>query len=433
MKKTISLFLTLAMLIAMFAVAVLPAGAAADDFLYEAVEGGIRILSYKGESAEVTIPSEIEGKPVIEIGKNAFYQNKTIESVTIPSTVKTIGAKAFAGSYVKSVTMADSVETLGEAAFKECIYLTDIKLSAGLTEISNNTFSFCTRLESASIPEGVTYVGTSAFQSCNHLKNISFPSTLEVIGEYAFAYTAIEKFNAPENLEKILSYAFFICDKLESVTFSENLKIVEAWAFANNYSLETVIMNDGLERIGDSAFDTTAIKEIVVPSSVTFIGEYAIGYTYDEELFDYVYEKECVIKCEEGTAAAKYAQDNGFETAPLVDPTEPPTETPTETPTEKPTETPTEKPTETPTEKPTEKPTETPTEKPSVPDNEFDMGDVNMDKTVNIKDATAIQKHVAGLITLSDIAKSLADYDADTRITVKDATCIQKLIAGLLK
>ena len=58
-------------------------------------------------------------------------------------------------------------------------------------------------------------------------------------------------------------------------------------------------------------------------------------------------------------------------------------------------------------------------------------GDANCDTEVNIKDATAIQKHVAGLITLTDAGVKLADVDANTSVNIKDATAIQKHIAGI--
>ncbi|MBQ2944271.1 MAG: hypothetical protein IJD93_06255, partial [Ruminococcus sp.] len=47
------------------------------------------------------------------------------------------------------------------------------------------------------------------------------------------------------------------------------------------------------------------------------------------------------------------------------------------------------------------------------------------------KDATAIQKHVASLITLSDTALILSDVDASGNVNVKDATAIQKWVAGI--
>ncbi len=58
-------------------------------------------------------------------------------------------------------------------------------------------------------------------------------------------------------------------------------------------------------------------------------------------------------------------------------------------------------------------------------------GDVNCDSKVNIKDATAIQKHIAGLVTLADEGLAVADVDASGVVNIKDATVIQKHIAGI--
>ncbi len=63
---------------------------------------------------------------------------------------------------------------------------------------------------------------------------------------------------------------------------------------------------------------------------------------------------------------------------------------------------------------------------------DFELGDVNMDGKLNIKDATAIQKYTAKLSEFDDIQTLLADYNADGKVNVKDATAIQKKIAGLI-
>lgn len=68
----------------------------------------------------------------------------------------------------------------------------------------------------------------------------------------------------------------------------------------------------------------------------------------------------------------------------------------------------------------------------SLPEDDFCFaGDADENGTVNIKDATAIQKHTAGIITLSDKGGKLADVDVSGSVNVKDATAIQKWIAGI--
>ncbi len=62
----------------------------------------------------------------------------------------------------------------------------------------------------------------------------------------------------------------------------------------------------------------------------------------------------------------------------------------------------------------------------------FDIGDVNMDGHVNIKDATEIQKNIANLVQLSDDALFFADFNKDNTVNIKDVTAIQKFIAGIV-
>jgi len=60
------------------------------------------------------------------------------------------------------------------------------------------------------------------------------------------------------------------------------------------------------------------------------------------------------------------------------------------------------------------------------------LGDADLNGSVNVKDATIIQKHVASLLTLDEAALAVSDTNKDNRVNVSDATTIQKLVAGLI-
>ncbi len=104
-----------------------------------------------------------------------------------------------------------------------------------------------------------------------------------------------------------------------------------------------------------------------------------------------------------------------FGTSAVENPTEPeiPTETTEPTTVTAPTE--------------NTKPTETAPIEP-----EYKYGDADLSGTVNVKDATTIQKHAASLLTLEGQALAQADVTADGTVNVKDATAIQKLVAGII-
>jgi len=61
------------------------------------------------------------------------------------------------------------------------------------------------------------------------------------------------------------------------------------------------------------------------------------------------------------------------------------------------------------------------------------IGDANYDHEINVRDATMIQKLVAGLEEYRDVVcvSRPEDKDRDGRVTVKDATAVQKYIAGI--
>ncbi len=89
-----------------------------DGFRYEIVEDGISITGYSGDSAEIVIPSEIDGKSVTRIGGAAFYGCGSLTSVTISGSVTSIGDSAFwFCSGLTSVTIPEGVTSIGSAVF----------------------------------------------------------------------------------------------------------------------------------------------------------------------------------------------------------------------------------------------------------------------------------------------------------------------------
>lgn len=78
------------------------------------------ITKYIGEETNVTIPSEIDGFPVISIGHRTFMFCKSIKSISIPDSVTSIGESAFAFcESLKSVSLPGSVD-IEPIAFWEC-------------------------------------------------------------------------------------------------------------------------------------------------------------------------------------------------------------------------------------------------------------------------------------------------------------------------
>ncbi len=154
----------------------------------------VRINNCDKSAVSVDIPAEINGLPVELIGFEAFQDCTSLESVTIPNSVKSIGGGAFDGcTSLKSITIPDSVTSIGSYAFLNTALVnnqTGVKyadkwvvdcdkdvvsaeIKAGTRGIASWAFDSCTSLESITIPDGVTSIGSSAFYYCTGLESIT--------------------------------------------------------------------------------------------------------------------------------------------------------------------------------------------------------------------------------------------------------------------
>jgi hypothetical protein len=105
------------------------------EYRYDSMLGGVVLTKYKGVSTMVRIPDEIEGEPVVSIGKEAF-RNSEITNVYIPANVLRIGEGAFANCpKLSSVRVPDTVTGVGYGAFDGCAGLTNLTMPIGVPTI----------------------------------------------------------------------------------------------------------------------------------------------------------------------------------------------------------------------------------------------------------------------------------------------------------
>ena len=162
---------------------------------------GISITGYNIEGGtDVVIPSQIDGKTVVAIGGNAFFDSNTglglgITSVIIPNTITSIGVKAFKGNKLTNVTIPSSVTLIGNSAFANN-KLTNVEIPSSITGIGNYAFAD-NKITSVIIPNTVTSIGVSAFEG-NKLTNVTIPSSVTGIGHEAFKNNKITSITFPD-------------------------------------------------------------------------------------------------------------------------------------------------------------------------------------------------------------------------------------------
>ena len=263
------------------------------DYTYVLLEdGGARITGYDGEDAELTVPAELDGHPVREIGNDAFYGCESLTAVTLPIGLTSIGENPFrssdllakinvspddpvfaqidgvlyekatktlisypAGKEGNSFAVPDGILAIGDRAFIGCDSLTTVTLPEGLTTIGDEAFYGCSSLTTVTLPEGLTSIGDSAFSNCSSLTSVTLPDSLTSIGDSAFSFcSSLTTVTLPEGLTSIGDSAFSSCFSLTSITLPEGLTSIGDSAFSSCFSLTSITLPEGLTSIGANPF-----------------------------------------------------------------------------------------------------------------------------------------------------------------------------------
>ena len=100
------------------------------QLVYIPYKDGFSIKRYRGIGESVTVPAQIDGKPVIAIEKKAFLSCKTIREIYLPDTIEEIGDWAFAHTEkLKSICVPAHGLRHGKELFLGCKRLREIVLS----------------------------------------------------------------------------------------------------------------------------------------------------------------------------------------------------------------------------------------------------------------------------------------------------------------
>ncbi|MEE1003381.1 MAG: leucine-rich repeat domain-containing protein, partial [Acutalibacteraceae bacterium] len=156
MKKILSMFLCLLMVVSVIPIIGLTASAKTDGYYTYTVSNGKSTITdcSTSISGDISIPSTLGGYSVTSIGSSAFYDCAALTSVTIPNSVTSIGSWAFSNcTSLTSVTIPNSVTSIGYDAFSGCESLTSITIPDSVTCIGSYAFSGCRSLTSVTIPD----------------------------------------------------------------------------------------------------------------------------------------------------------------------------------------------------------------------------------------------------------------------------------------
>ena len=318
----------------------------------------VGIGAYVG--TDIVIPSTYNGAEVTRIENSAFKGNTEITSVTIPDSVKSIGAFAFHYcTALEGVSLGNGVKTVEDSAFYYCTSLENLDLGKSVEKIERYSFYNCTDLDTVQFPDSLAELDYGAFSHCDNIIQIKLGTGLVTVADTAFAncLKVFELYN-PCNLTfpKKVDYKKYTAGEKEPETYytvainglaiavynhtdlsaqsqliwtdngyvfsvhrgeyclvshtgndteltlpsdinGSSYKIFD-FAFHNRTSLKGVNLGSGVTSIGNAAFNFSGITEITIPSSVTKIGAMAFN---DCHLLERVYIADTVTEIGYGT------------------------------------------------------------------------------------------------------------------------------------
>lgn len=268
--------------------------------------------NYGGSLTNVVIPAKItlEGNVsynVTGIGKQAFYYCSNLQSITIPASVKTIGASAFEGTNIKKLTVS-SVDAWLKTTLNAWIstphemyvgnsLLTSVTLPSTVSSVGPH-FMYTTSIKSVTIPNSVTEIGTNSFLNCTGLTTLNLGSGVKTIAQGAFSgCSALTSVTFPASLKTISYGAFDSCIGLTSLTIPSGIETLEGafynctniktlgWNAVNLNSnggiptanIENVYFGNTVQTIPDNFLSGSKIRQLIFRPSIKTIGSSAFN------------------------------------------------------------------------------------------------------------------------------------------------------------
>ena len=294
-----------------------------------------------GELTTVTIPATItvdnETFTVTSIGPSAFYDYRNIREVVLSEGLETISDEAFYRVRMSTIELPKSLKTIGNSAFVDCSSLAYINIPEGVTSVGNQAFYNCYNLQTMVLPATLTSIGdymavntTAMKEVISHIQN-PFAISETTFGYYKYdeatdksyltpsqavlyvpegksdtykqfkgwtKFKTIEEGNPKTITVDGLNYRLLPSLKIAALTSGDyydmtsatipatvqdgdvtyEVKDIDDSAFAGCRKLQSVTLAEGIETIGNYAFNGTEISSLALPASLKSIGNGAFQY-----------------------------------------------------------------------------------------------------------------------------------------------------------
>ncbi|MDR0751807.1 MAG: leucine-rich repeat domain-containing protein [Christensenellaceae bacterium] len=236
-----------------------------------------------GSSLSLTISSGY----ITQIPDSAFLGNVFVRSIVIPEGVTVIKSQAFLSTLIKDIKLPSTLLKIEMGAFAYNFALKYLEIPSSVVELGDNAFygsSVVIRVSDTPIPsieenslDGVvgviipvdSYGAYTTDASWNKYSTVYMKSTdVSMVNNQYVVYNKGE-----ENL--LIAYVGDL--SISEIIIPPYITEIGAGAFQGQLALRSVVLNEGLEKIGESAFQYTYLSTITLPNTLKEIGSYALN------------------------------------------------------------------------------------------------------------------------------------------------------------
>lgn len=226
-----------------------------------------------------TVTHEDVTYTVTAIDIEAFYNQKGISVVNLPSTIETIDSAAFYLSSLTEISLPENLQSIKYEAFLRTS-ISEIHLPQSLSHIGALAFAH-TNISEVDLPSGVDTLRYLAFCGCP-IEKITLPEGLVVIEERAITCEYLDTLIFPSSLKCVGSLFRSISSNFDNFTEWNQLKYVKFTngpeplslgkrCLAGCPHLETLILSDNIVSFGEECFSYSTIDTMVIPQNVRMI------------------------------------------------------------------------------------------------------------------------------------------------------------------
>ena len=191
----------------------------------------------KDLAGDIVIPSSVTD------GDNEYIVDSMVEPTELiawsSNTVSTENG-AFQDCSITSITIPSTINIIPAGAFYNCSKLESINMAEGLTQIGAACFAYCTKIEEIKIPESVTDFGSYTkygfksyvFGGCSSLKKVNIPTGVTKLTEGCFKGSGLQVFIIPSNVTVLQEDCFSMNglrgikithSNLDALTYTESI------------------------------------------------------------------------------------------------------------------------------------------------------------------------------------------------------------------